>query len=104
MKNGLDNYAITNEAELVAILTEAIETPEDRDYNPWTIIMHVRQDKDGNSFLMLPKEYKDVNIFELNELGEYLKSIDIPPIMPDYDERMHGSLEYYNEVLIREAK
>jgi len=104
LKKVLWDYSLTNNLETIAVLTSAIETPDNVDsVNPLTKILHVRKDENNNYYLMLPKDC-NVSKEELEKLGRFLRDIHCPEIMPDYDESKHGDIASYNQTLIREQQ
>ncbi|MCQ2958165.1 MAG: hypothetical protein MJ180_04605, partial [Candidatus Gastranaerophilales bacterium] len=105
LKKILWDYSLTNNIETIAVLTQAIETPDnvDKDANPLTDILHVRKDENNNYYLMLPKNC-NVSKEELEKLGEFLRDIRCPEIIPDFDANQHGEIAEYNQTLIREQQ
>ena len=84
-------------------MTEAIETPNDRDDNPMTSKIHVRKDEKGNYYLMVPKD-SDVSEEELNRVAEFYRDIKCPEIIPDYNSQSHGEQSEYHQAMIRKNK
>ncbi len=103
LKKVFRDYAIEDSSESIAVLTEAIEMPDDKDGNPLTSKMRLRKDKKGNYILMISKN-TNLTKEEVDKLGIYFRSIRCPELIPDYDENIHGNPDNYYETVIRKKK
>ncbi len=107
IKNILGKVLSSNSAKIasstIAELIKAIETPDDKDSCIMTKQIRVRKDDNGNLILMVAKN-SDVTKEEVEQLGEYFRSIVCPKIIPDYDDTKHDSIDDYNETVIRDEK
>ncbi len=100
LKKIFRDYALKNPSESIAVLTEAIEMPDDKDGNPLTNKIRLRKDKKGNYILMISKD-TNLSKEETDKLGIYFRSIRCPELIPDYDEDKHGKPTNYYETIIR---
>ncbi len=93
-------YAVANNEEAIAVLTEAIEMPNDFDSNNMTKQIHVRRDDKYNYYLMLDEDAV-LTPEEFQKITEYYQSIECPPIIPDYNPFIHTG--NYREAIIRKG-
>ena len=93
--------SVQNTQSSISELIKAIETPDDKDSTKMTKQIRVRKNRKGKLVLMVAKNSK-VSKDEVEKLGEYFRDIICPKIIPDYDEKVHGSIDDYNETTIRD--
>ncbi len=103
LKKVLSDYSTRNSRESIAEFISAIETPGDKDDMKMTKKIRVRKNRNGDLVLMIDKK-SNITKEEVEKLGEYYRSIICPEIIPDYDNKKHGSIEKYNETIIRDEK